>query len=148
MYCNIDTRASIFAFSKDRKHDTCQTNLPFLSFLLTLFFYPSPIEDLRRKFIDDEISFCSVPIFSFLFTFFLFLDPAQRALNHPHTVDTYTWTCVHSEARMHVSSPLHSMCLSIHVATYILTRARENCGAVIPNHTCPHLRSVPRIQTR
>lgn len=31
---------------------------------------------------------------------------------------------MHSEARMHVSSPLlsHSMCLSIHVATYILTR--------------------------
>lgn len=42
---------------------------------------------------------------------------------------------MHSEARKHVSSLLLSMCLSVHVATYIPTRARENSGAVIPNHT-------------
>lgn len=150
--CNIDTRASIFAFSK-----TPTLAKPifhsFLFFLRFFSFIPAPLKIFpRRKFIDDEISFCSVPIPSFLFTHFLFLDPAQRALNHPHTMDTCThiWTCVHSEARMHVSSPLlsHSMCLSIHVATYIPTRAREDCGAVIPNHTCRHIRSVPRIQAR
>lgn len=84
---------SIIHFHKEHRHLPNQ----FLSFLLTPLFYPpppSPIEDLRRKFIDDEISFCPVPIPSFLFTLFLFLDPAQRALNHPHRMDTRTRTCV------------------------------------------------------
>lgn len=133
---NIDTQytsISIIHFHKEhRKLATLAKPIPFFSSYTSLLYPPSPpIEDLRRKFIDDEISFCPVPIPSFLFTLFLFLDPAQRALNHPHRMDTRTricaCTCVHSEARMYAC--IASTSLSLHVFIYTRSYIYSNTGS-------------------
>lgn len=130
MYNNDARRECTFESADCQQHLQPVYTPP--AFLILLAY---PLASLRSWRIHRRRDFPCLASSASLFTHFLFLDPHTTcALRRTHA---HTWTCVYSEVRLHVSQPLLSPCvnLHIHVATYISQYKLESSGAVIPNRT-------------